>query len=96
MRTLILSESSKEMRSWCKYTTEAAYVRNISNHRVTKMSPYEAVFGFKPHCEKLEHITDAEDKAQEAAATSEHEVGLEERQPKQQRIEQNHQKYNMT
>ena len=52
------------------------------------------MFGFKPHREKLEHTTDTKDKAQEATETSEHEVDLKERWPKQQNIEQNQQKYN--
>ena len=95
MRTLILSESSKAMQSLCEYTSEAAYVKNISHHRAMKMSPYEAVFGFKPHREKLEHTTDTEVNVQEAAdETSEHEVDLEERWRKRRKIEQNQQKYN--
>ena len=32
---------------------EAAYVRNIAHHRAIKQSPYEAVYGIKPHREQL-------------------------------------------
>ena len=33
---------------------QAAYTRNISYHHAIKASPYEAVFGIKPHREILQ------------------------------------------
>ncbi|XP_078350835.1 uncharacterized protein LOC144635622 [Oculina patagonica] len=52
MRALIIS-TNKETSKWCESTREAAYVRNISYHRAIKQSPYEAVYGIKPHREQL-------------------------------------------
>lgn len=52
MRALIMS-TSKETNRWCQSTMEASYVRNISYHRAIKQSPYEAVYGIKPHREQL-------------------------------------------
>lgn len=52
MRALIVS-TNKETNKWCRSTMEAAYVRNIFYHRAIKQSPYEAVYGIKPHREQL-------------------------------------------
>ena len=52
MRALIVS-TNKETNKWCQSTMEAAYVRNIAYHRAIKQSPYEAVYGIKPHREQL-------------------------------------------
>lgn len=53
MRSLIVSTADKNIKKWCQYTREASYTRNISYHRTIKVSPYEAVYGIKPHREKL-------------------------------------------
>ena len=53
MRALITSNPSKDKTKWCKYTSEAGYTRNISNHQAIELSSYEAIFGIKPHCETL-------------------------------------------
>ena len=52
MRALIVS-TNKETNKWCHSTMEAAYARNIAYHRAIKQSPYEAVYGIKPHREQL-------------------------------------------
>ena len=54
MRALIVS-TNKKTNKWCHSTMEAAYVRNIAFHRAIKQSPYEAVYGIKPHREQLTH-----------------------------------------
>ena len=48
-----MSTADKNIKKWCQYTREASYTRNISYHRTIKVSPYEAVYGIKPHREKL-------------------------------------------
>ena len=53
MRSLTVSTADKNIKKWCQYTREASYSRNISYHRTIEVSPYEAVYGIKPHREKL-------------------------------------------
>ena len=53
MRSLIVSTADKNIKKWCQYTREASYARNISNHQAIKVFPYEAVYGIRPHSEKL-------------------------------------------
>ena len=49
MRALIMSTSSTSVQKWCKKASEAAY------HQAIKMTPYEAVYGFKSHRECEHH-----------------------------------------
>ena len=46
-----MSTSSTSVQKWCEKASEAAYTRNISYHRAIKMTPYEALYGFKSHRE---------------------------------------------
>lgn len=51
IRALILSTANKQTKTWCQYVKETSYTRNITHHRATKMTPYEACYGLKPHRE---------------------------------------------
>ena len=51
MHTCIVSTAGKNVSNWCKYLGEVCYTHNISYHSATKTTPYEAVFGMKPHRE---------------------------------------------
>ena len=42
-------------QKWCEKASEAANTRNISYHQAIKMTPYEAVYGFKSHRECEHH-----------------------------------------
>lgn len=48
MHTLIASTATK-VSNWCKKLGEISYTRNITYHTAIKTSPYEAVYGIKPH-----------------------------------------------
>ena len=53
MHTLIASTATK-VSNWCKKLGEISYTRNITYHTAIKTSPYEAVYGIKPHRELLQ------------------------------------------
>lgn len=55
MHTFIVSTVGKNISNWCKYLGEVSYTQNISYHTATKTTPYEAVYGMKPHREVLTH-----------------------------------------
>ena len=48
IRTLVVS-TNRETNTWRQSSMEAAYVGNIAYHHATKLSPWEAVYGVKPH-----------------------------------------------
>ena len=52
MHTLIASTATK-VSNLCKKLGEISYTRNITYHTAIKTSPYEAVYGIKPHRELL-------------------------------------------
>ena len=52
MHTLIASTATK-VSNLCKKLGEISYTRNITYHIAIKTSPYEAVYGIKPHRELL-------------------------------------------
>ena len=52
MHTLIVSTATK-VSNWCKKLNEISYTRNITYHSAIKTTPYEAVYGIKPHREVL-------------------------------------------
>ena len=51
LRAILLSETTKQLKDWCKATLATAYTMNITHHRAINETPYEAVFGFKAHRE---------------------------------------------
>ena len=55
MHTLIASTATK-VSNWCKKLSKISYTRNIhvTYHTAIKTSPYEAVYGTKPHRELLQ------------------------------------------
>ena len=52
MHTLIVSTVTK-VSNWCKKLNEISYTRNITYQSAIKTTPYEAVYGIKPHREVL-------------------------------------------
>ena len=52
MHTLIVSTAEKDS-NWCRKLGEISYTRNISYHTAIQTTPYEAVYGMKPHREVL-------------------------------------------
>lgn len=100
MRSLIVSTADKNINKWCQYTREASYTRNISYHRAIKLSPYEAVYGIKPHREKLNEQTKERESEQEENKLEENSEKTsqpqdDEHQPrKRQKITENQTKYN--
>ena len=102
MRGLIVS-TNRETNKWCHSTMEAAHVRNIAYHRAIKQSPYEAVYGIKPHREQLTHsllldkeaeveapITTYKDTGETAKSTS----SSDKRSKKRKSISENQEDYN--
>ena len=53
MHTLIVSTAEKDS-NWCRKLREISYTRNISYHTAIQTTPYEAVYGMKPHREVLQ------------------------------------------
>ena len=53
MHTLIVSTAEKDS-NWCRKLGEISYTRNISYHTAIQTTPYEAVYGMKPHGEVLQ------------------------------------------
>ena len=53
MHTLIVSTAEKDS-NWCRKLGEISYTRNISYHTAIQTTPYEAVYGMKPHREVLQ------------------------------------------
>ena len=55
MHTLIASTATK-ISNWCKKLSKISYTRNIhvTYHTAIKTSPYEALYGTKPHRELLQ------------------------------------------
>lgn len=100
MRSLIVSTADKNIKKWCQYTREASYTRNISYHRAIKVSPYEAVYGIKPHREKLneqskESQSEQEENNLEESNEKSSQPQQDEDQPrKRQKIIENQTKYN--
>ena len=97
MRAIIVSQTRGTAR-WCEYTMEAAYTRNISYHRAIKQSPYEAVFGIKPHREKLPTSNNEEIPDLEAETPTEVDAGQDaiddQRSKKRKSIRENQDAYN--
>ena len=100
MRSLIVSTADKNINKWCQYTREASYTRNISYHRAIKVPPYEAVYGIKPHREKLneqskESQSEQEENDLEESNEKSSQPQQDEDQPrKRQKIIENQTKYN--
>ena len=72
MRALISSTPGKDIKKWCKYVSEACYIRNITYHRAIKVSPYEAVDGFKPHREKTSTLAETSTQRQQSTETTQY------------------------
>ena len=53
MHTLIVSTAEKDS-NWCRKLGEISYTRNTSYHTAIQTTPYEAVYGMKPHREVLQ------------------------------------------
>lgn len=95
MRSLIISSAEKYIQKWCHYTKEASYAGNISYHRAIKLTPYEAVYGIKPHREIMN--SNAEENTQNhSQEENEQEVSGNDEEPpnKRQKIIENQTKYN--
>ena len=95
MRSLIISTAEKNIQKWCHYTKEASYARNISYHRAIKLTPYEAVYGIKPHREIIN--SNAEENTQnDSQEENDQEVSGKDEEPpnKRQKIIENQTKYN--
>ena len=95
MRSLIISTAEKNIQKWCHYTKEVSYTRNISYHRAIKLTPYEAVYGIKPHREIMN--SNAEENTQNhSQEENEQEVSGNDEEPpnKRQKIIENQTKYN--
>ena len=45
----ILKEKQVSLNTWCRFVGETAYKSNVTIHRATSKSPYELVFGIRPH-----------------------------------------------
>ena len=76
---------------------EAAYARNIAYHRAIKQSPYEAVYGIKPHREQLTPslLLDQETEAEAPVTTNDScESISDERTKKRKSISENQEDYN--
>lgn len=80
-RSLIMS-TARKVDHWCETTLEVSYTMNISHHSTIKTSPYEAVYGFKPHRENSKNPPETEQDSQI------------ERQRKRQKIQENQKKCN--
>lgn len=80
-RSLIMS-TARKVDHWCETTLEVSYTMNISHHSTIKTSPYEAVYGFKPHRENSKNPPETEQESQI------------ERQRKRQKIQENQKKCN--
>ena len=93
MRSLIISTADKNIKKWCNYTREASYTRNISYHRAIKLPPYEAVYGIKPHREKIPSTEESTQNQSEEEENYDQE-GIEETPRKRQKITENQTKYN--
>ena len=96
-----MSTGDKNINKWCQYTREASYTRNISYHRAIKVSPYEAVYGIKPHREKLNeqsngsHSEQQEENSFEESNEKRSQLQDDEEPPrKRQKIIENQRKYN--
>ena len=104
MRSLIIGTADKNIHKWCQYTREASYTRNISYHRAIKLSPYEAVYGIKPHREKTANKEVTEESEERESEEEENSVkeanekttqqSSEEPPRKRQKIIENQTKYN--
>ena len=95
MRSLIISMADKEIQKWCQYTREASYTRNISYHRAIKLSPYEAVYGIKPHREMMTSNTEESTQNQSEEENDQEATENDEESPRKgQKIVENQTKYN--
>ena len=74
-------------------TREASYRRNISYHRAIKLTPCEAVYGIKPHHEKIPSTEESTQNQSEEEENCDQE-GIEETPRKRQKITENQTKYN--
>ena len=87
MRSLIISTADKNIKKWCNYTREASYRRNISYHQAIKLTPYQAVYGIKPHREKIPSTEEStQNQSEEENCDQE---GIEETPRKRQKTKQN-------
>ena len=99
MKELIVS-TNKETNKWCQSTMEAAYVRNIAYHRAIKQSPYEAVYGIKPHREQLTPSLSLDQATEGEAPVTTNDTGestqsiSDERTKKRKSISENQEDYN--
>ena len=95
MRSLIISTAEKHIQKWCHYTKEASYARNISYHRAIKLTPYEAVYGIKPHREII-NSNAKENTQNDSQEENDQEVSGKDEEPpnKRQKIIENQTKYN--
>lgn len=50
-RALIAGTAKGDLKKWCQFSWQASYVMNLTFHKAIKISPYEAVYGIKPHRE---------------------------------------------
>ena len=112
MCTLIISTAGKDVKHWCQYLNEVSYTRNITHHRAIRTTPYEAVYGMKPHREIISHFPEnisgedidtvhVQDQLEQATSESHHQVedleeSFDQRLRKRQKISENQQKYNQT
>ena len=106
MHTLIVSTAEKDS-NWCRKLGEISYTRNISYHTAIQTTPYEAVYGMKPHREVLQQsiqitsedrnhnlVQNPRKRSLEVHVEENDQAPTEERQRKRTKISENQARYN--